>query len=905
MKRGKTFLVFVCSLAFLYLPIYSQSQGHGAIQGEVTTPEGEILPGVEVTVSSPSLIGGMRSTVTNDSGRFRFVALPPGTYSVEAKLQGFNPQKMGDIRLSPAMTLTVDFALTVGKLEKAIEVIGVAPIIDVKDSQVATTKMTREFLQQIPSGRSMRGQLKFAPGVQNESSFGSSESLSNNFMIDGVKVNSPEAGEAEVHIDYDSIEEMDIMGLGAPAEFGGFSGSVVNTTTKSGGNNLSGLFTFYLQRPEWHSRNSDDPELIFKDFDEEYDVHFNLGGPIIKDKLWFFTSGKYNYWHLHLEDYEGDTDYGDEKRINGKLTWQPNSDNRLIALLERNGDVHKNVEAGPLTAPEAIPIDAAQQWFFNASYLHIFSDTTFLEAKFGGYKQTGKMELQSDNPVHFDLVTEYLSGNFWEYWEFPRQRYQLNTAVTHHAEEFLGGKHDFKFGIEYERSPLKNKRGYPGGALYLDYEGEPYIKVTYGGYNASPTTTRISAFVQDSWAIGERLTINPGVRLNSWKGHLPDLGNVFTPKMGIAPRFGITFDVFGDHSTAFKAHYGKYYHGVVGMFYLHLQPQGTYSEYFYEDGEWKLDFADPWENEYTVDPNLKMAYMNQYVIGFERELMRDVSVGVSFIMRTNHNFIDRVNITGEWEKVSWTSELTGDSYEVYQRLNPGENQFYLTNPKKGESYGAAFPDIVGIDPSRTYRGLEFTFDKRYSNGWQLHASYVWSRSWGTDDNSWGEFGERRTSSLGGGTLFSNPNYQINCEGHLGIDPTHMFKLTGSVNIPVVDVSLGFYLSYITGNPYNKNLWVPDDIDPDPVCWGDAVYILAEPLGHYRHDARLNLDLRLEKYFEFGNVRVGALVDMFNALNSDTVTGVETTVDPWSDYEFGYVWGIRRPRTFRAGFRLQF
>ncbi|RLE00574.1 MAG: hypothetical protein DRI99_08585 [Candidatus Aminicenantes bacterium] len=134
----------------------------------------------------------------------------------------------------------------------------------------------------------------------------------------------------------------------------------------------------------------------------------------------------------------------------------------------------------------------------------------------------------------------------------------------------------------------------------------------------------------------------------------------------------------------------------------------------------------------------------------------------------------------------------------------------------------------------------------------------------------------------------------------------MFKASGSFIIPYVDVSLGFFFSYITGNTYNKNIMLPDEIDPDPCSmFGGNMYILAEPLGSYRYPARTNLDLRLEKFFRIGQVRVSALVDIFNALNASTITDVETSVDPWSEYPFGYVWGIRRPRTFRAGFRVEF
>ena len=168
-KKGKAFVIFICSLAFLCLSIYPQSQGTGAIKGTVATPEGEVLPGVEVTLSSPNLIGGNQSVVSNAAGKFRFVALLIGTYAVEARLVGFKPQKRDNIRLSVGKTLTVDFALEIGGIEEEITVISEAPMIDVKDSQMATTEMDYKFLQKIPSGRSMRSQLKFAPGVQGAS----------------------------------------------------------------------------------------------------------------------------------------------------------------------------------------------------------------------------------------------------------------------------------------------------------------------------------------------------------------------------------------------------------------------------------------------------------------------------------------------------------------------------------------------------------------------------------------------------------------------------------------------------------------------------------------------------------------------------------------------------------------
>ena len=903
------------SIGVLILSLYSllcfsifasaQSQSLGAVEGIVATPEGEALPGAEVKISSPSLIGGAQSMVTNAKGRYRFPALPPGVYIVEAKLEGFIPQSRKDLRISVGTTLRVDFTLQVAALNVGMSVIAQAPMVDIKGSQTGITEMTNTYLEKLPSARSMRDQLKFAPGVTSESTFGSSQSLGNNFLIDGVKINSPEAGEAEVAFDYDSIQEMQVAGIGAPAEYDGYSGAIINTVSKSGGNTLSGLLTFYLQSPSWHSQNSTNPDLIYKNSYEDYDVHFNLGGPIIKDRLWFFVAGKYEYKKQQIEDYTGPTMYREQYRGMGKLDWQLGPNNRLNFLIEWNSRPTYNADAGPLMAPEALTVEDRYQTLFNLNYLHIFSNTTFLEAKLGGYDQKDHIHLQSDNPPHVDLVTGYLSGNYYIYLYAPRQRIQINTVVTHHAEDFLKGSHDFKFGIEGERSGLTNSMGFPGGKYYLDNGTTPYLLQTYDGYSATPTTWSAAGFAEDSWTIG-RLTINPGIRLNYWRGTLPGLGAVFTPKMGFSPRLGFSFDLLKDHSTVLKAHYGKYYHSLIGMMYLHFQPQGTFSEYSWNGESWDLNYQSFWENKYTVDPNLKMPYMNQFVVSIEREIAQDFSASVLYIDRSNHDLIDRVNITGQWDPVQWTGP-NGQTYTVYERLNPGDDRFLVTNPKAGVDYGAAFPGIVSFTPTRKYRGFELSFTKRYSRGWQLAVSYDYGRATGSDDNTWGEYGERRTSSLGAGTLFSNPNYQINAVGLLGIDPTHMLKVSGSYEIPKIKATLGFFYSFISGNTYNMNLALPDTIDPDPVSTSGPpyVYVLANRLGSYRYPSQHNLDVRLEKYFQIKGTKVGFMVDVFNVFNAGTVTDVQTDVNPLTSYPFGYVWGIVLPRTFRAGFRFTF
>ncbi|NOR15342.1 MAG: hypothetical protein GQ544_06535, partial [Candidatus Aminicenantes bacterium] len=178
-KNGKNVLAFLCFI--LLLSFFAQAQTTEII-GKVTSTEGEPLPGAEVTVTSPNLIGGAQSKITDANGKFRFVALLPGTYAAEAKLQGFTPQQRSDLRLSAGKTLTVNFSLEIGSLEEEVTVIGEAPIIDVKDTQTVTTNFKTEFLQKLPN-RGVESALEMTPGVTSLSAFGSAESNSNNYLI--------------------------------------------------------------------------------------------------------------------------------------------------------------------------------------------------------------------------------------------------------------------------------------------------------------------------------------------------------------------------------------------------------------------------------------------------------------------------------------------------------------------------------------------------------------------------------------------------------------------------------------------------------------------------------------------------------------------------------------------------
>ncbi len=290
--KMKLLALLVAAAAVLGSPVRAIAQiGQTAtLAGTVTDASGAVLPGATVTVTGEAVIGGSRTAVTDGNGVYRFPALPPGTYSVKVELAGFRTVTQ-EARLQLGQTITMDAKLDPG-LTDTIEVTGSAPTVDVKSS-AAQKNLTEEILEYIPySSRFGPDAIMLAPGVNpnNLSSFGSGGTSSNAYMIDGVDVSDPEGGTQWLFANYNWFQEVQVIGLGAPAEYGGFTGVASNSLFRSGGNRFSGLFETLFQNDALSGDNISDelleqnPDLTPGNIDYLTDTTFQVGGPIRRDK---------------------------------------------------------------------------------------------------------------------------------------------------------------------------------------------------------------------------------------------------------------------------------------------------------------------------------------------------------------------------------------------------------------------------------------------------------------------------------------------------------------------------------------------------------------------------------------------------------------------------------------------
>lgn len=679
-KSLQKWLIYLSVLILISGLSYSQSRNTGAIEGRIVDSEGVSLPGAEVKLSSPDMIGGIQSKISDASGRFRFVGLFPGVYTVEAILEGFVTVKREEIRLSTGQTLTVAIELQIATLAEEVTVIGVSPIIDVKDSAVGITNWDKDFLDNIPNvERRASRMISQAPGVWGLQAFGGSSRRANQYMLDGLDTGFIKSGSDWAVIDFNIMDEIQMIGLGVGAEYDGFSGIIQNSTTKSGGNKFEGHVEFFYQDWDWYSGNFDPNEPKFSLYQDppksrDIDMAFTIGGPFIRDKLWFFFAIR---WPRQQQEIPGmDEIYSTEiPTIFIKLTSQLSQRLRMSFWFEHDVYYNKNKGLSIVRPPDTTFIEDGFSNLFTLSSLYAFSDRSFLEVKahVAIIPYWNEPKRGYNLPGRIDDLTGIYSVNTRGWYDSTANRYVLSSILSHHADEFIKGSHDFKFGLDIETAASWDEYRYCGGYFYRDnvWDGEQYATYAYQyGYYNEQTFARISVFVQDSWKISDRLVINPGLRFNWYKGWIdpvsflshrgwvgpPEEGGSIFSANAFVPRLGFTWDIFGDHSTAFKVHYGRYAAGMKQNYFIEagkgiedwviykVMPNGSKMETF------RMNYSNP----ATVDPDIKFPFMDQFTLGIERELMKDTSVGVTFIWRKWSNMIARVNTGATWEKVPFT-----------------------------------------------------------------------------------------------------------------------------------------------------------------------------------------------------------------------------------------------------------
>ena len=910
----------------------------GAIAGKVRDEAGGALPGAKVKVSSSSLMGARTST-TNAQGEYRFPALPPGDYAVKAELQGFAQVIRKNIRLTTTAHLTVDITLLPSDVEEETISVAPPPTVDTRSTETASVTLTNELLRDIPYSQFTSSIVNMAPGVtpdnMADSAYGAQDGAGIAYLMDGVNIADPEKGTAWVFLDHNIVEEAKVTTAGLPAEYGNFSGAIFNIVTKSGGNGFSGHIELDFQgekndRPYdfWQQDNTEDYQEDFPDFvtpgQRFMDVGAHLGGPIQKDKVWFYQGLQLQRFEELAAGFQGEPGVYDLPRSFTKITAQLNPSTSLTFAMEVDAYDGKNGGASATTAPEALVNQESSEIVGHFSLTHIFSPETFIDVKAAYFWGNHDLEPKTgkDTYARFDIDQGRLLFSSGYYYMADRSRFQANVSLTHYAENFITGHHDFKFGVEVERSASRSQFGYTGSGgplgnfvYYVDYwsynqyfghDTGNYLAYQYEGYDFDSPHTRAEGFVQDSWQVTPRVNVNAGFRFSQNWGQVEGRGTVWESGR-IAPRFGFTYDLFGDRTTIFKAHFGQFTEGMFAAYHNRLSTKWSDCISFRWNavaGEW-VEY-DRVKQDWKIQDNIQHPYMNQYTVGLERELFRDAYFSVSYIARDWKNIIGVYDILAEYEPVAYP---VGPLYRVdtlYNLVSGSAHEFLIENLDTGpyQPPGKAY---------RKYRGLEFLFNKRFSNKWQLMLSYIYSETTGTIDNTWGDdigWGERNDQEA------SDPNFWINADGNATFDPTHMLKALGTYVLPF-DISFNVYFRAITGEAWAQRFRTSTRFPPGEYFGQGRITYFTEPRGSRHYDMQKTFDLRIEKVFTLAaKYRLGLIFDVFNVFNENTITDWGTRIGyDWIDdpSDPGYtastdghdLYEIINPRRIRLGIRLIF
>jgi carboxypeptidase family protein len=954
--------VAVCTLLTL-LPTTGAAQS--VIAGVVKDATGAVLPGVTVEASSPALIEKVRTVITDEAGQFRIVDLRPGTYAVTFTLAGFSTVRREAIELLTNFTASINAELRVGSLEESITVTGESPIVDLQ-SATQTQVLPRELLNQIPTGRSIWATGSMMTGISlSEPDVGGSRGMQQVYMavhgsdrrdnaiqIDGMTVNGIEGdGAIQNYFNDGMFQEMSYQTSGLTAEVQA-SGVRLNMIPKDGSNTFKGS-AFWSHTPGAWQSNNFTPELAAtglrapNSVSRIFDLNLGLGGPIMRDRLWFFSSFRrwgvdqtitdsfYNADPTH-RTYVPDLDRQtiDDNVIKSgvvRLTLQMAQKHKFAAYMDRIVKFRGH-ECPALSAEEACGIRTPKRYFTaQAKYTATPTTRLLLEAGWSENDETystGEVQASvkpTDIP-RYDRTTD-VRWSSYSTGTTPNGNYYFRVPDRHTfsgTASYVTGSHAFKTGFQLGKGGNIQQRQTNGGIdLVQEYRNLSPVSVVITN---TPVFTEerikydLGLFVQDSWTF-KRLTVSPGVRIELFNTYIAAQtapAGRFVPARQYnkienvpdwkdwAPRFGGVYDLFGDGKTALKAHVGKYMRAFSTVGFANVYnpmaiqtDRRTWTDLNGDDiaqtneiGPVNTPFNISGRSNKTADPNIKRPYQWEYSLGAQRQVLRGLSVSANWVRR-------------DFRRLFWTdNELTThDDYSIVRVPNPLDTSELIP--------------IYNLNVAK--RGLLREVDKNSEL----------NRRWYTG------FDVGVTARVGSGTLFGGTSVGrqmfVNCEvddpnslrycdqRDLDIPYLAQFKLAASYSLPFQiqisgtwqgypgvpsgtarqDVLYNSALSRVEDPSLNVNYIVDRTVVPS-LTQASVTVPLIKPGSKYLD--RLNqIDMRFARKFLIRGVQAQGQFDVFNVLNSNTIIGeVET---------FGTALhrptGILQGRLFAAGVQMSF
>jgi hypothetical protein len=453
-------------------------------------------------------------------------------------------------------------------------------------------------------------------------------------------------------------------------------------------------------------------------------------------------------------------------------------------------------------------------------------------------------------------------------------------TISHYRPALLGADHQWKLGVQVEKGGHHSANIIPTGVRFIDSNSQPSQAVSSPPAHVGAGFIAASAFASEAMSVGDRLTINAGVRFDHTRAFSQDLaaldlegretdqviqglGTLYTWDL-VSPRLGATLKLTADGRTILRSSYGRFYQGVLTGEHEPFHPGAaivTTKDFVAATGDYTnvRSVVDPRIN-LRLDLETRAPRTDEFSVGVDRELGRRMAIAVAYVRKDGANFIGWAEIAGQYrEEVRTLSDgRTLPVFALETAVTPASaRRFLLTNP---EGY------------SLTYNGLVMVVEKRHANGWHAFGSYTLSRAYGLQAGSGAAAAGAQVSTVAPPqppTFGRDPNDLTHARGRLANDRPHMLRGMGTFEVPRTGVVLAANVQHFSGKPFAATAVVP-------LPQNAQQRILLEPRGSRRLASQTLLDLRVSRTVAFGRMgRVELLVDVLNALNQTAAEALTT------------------------------
>ena len=970
----------------------------GRLNGTVTDNTGAVLPGVTVTATSPALIQP-QVQVTGADGSYRFLALPPGVYEIDFELTGFQNIKRQDVRVIINQTLTVDQQLNVATLQETVTVTGASPIVDTSTTAMGTN-FTKELLTEIPNARDVWAAMAQAPGMQmtgfdvggsntgNQTGFRSyGMDTQNQTRMEGIDTTEGTAANAG-YFDFGSFEEFQVGGAGADS--GAFAGgAVLSISVKSGGDRYAGTFYAdyigenqltdnvpdYLRTPNTPAEDGTFSRtgLCFDRSGEticrgnavkkQYDINADIGGPIVRQKAWFFFSTRLNDKYAYI------TGLGDEversKLTNPytlKGTFQVGRNNQIIGYLNKREKLQDKRGINLTTPLSAAYYQSSRNYPWKLEWTSVLGSRAFLDVLYGNWYNFFPLRPTRDyglydgpwTPPRRDEATQVWSstGGNNGYQDQKRYKPQFYTTLSYFKDGWKGS-HDFRFGFDWKRDRRSLFNDQPFDIWYRDNNGAlSQVDIFNSNVTGINDVVYTAGWMNDTWKVTNRLTLNWGLRFEAYRDQWPDQShapngipalsnwdpsfnpterarymNFVAPKdvtaqtvastNTVSPKVGFAFDVTGDNRTVVKGFYGRSRWNSADTLADQENPVGlAQMRYAFVSCAAGQTVGCDLNGDRLVSSPQELGAFQQTLGGagfvrVDRDLVRpwtdEISVNLEREISTGlsgrASYVYK-NIRNSWGEID---VARADAYTVPFTINdPGPDRV------AGTSDDQSFQTMAlraGVGSDRVFTNLGERGNADFQTV-EVAVNRRFANKWMLLASYGMTWSTMAHVQLANGNISRYSNNSTNTNITFPYRPADLLfgddgvETTSLWNYKIVGRyvmpwDIGFSGSWKVQSGFNYARTISVNM---PVEGNRTIRVT--PADAYRYPSVSILDLRLDKSFDAGKFgRLSPMLDVFNVLNSGVPVNVRTTNTATAPFQ--EVTTILNPRVIRFGFRYNF